>query len=239
MQHRLRKQTAAEPPAAELKGFSPEPNPQPEILECDPGNPQIEVVEKVADTLLEGRLVAFPMDTMYALAADATNPAAVERIRGAIESGGSKQFGALIHSMAQLKHLVKNVPENVARMLEELWPGPLTVVFDRHPHRFAHLSSEPTLGLRIPKDYLSLAILSTVGRPLAATSIRLEQGQGAKQVAEQLAGTADIVIDTRELAGDVTTTIFSVAEGIPRLLREGAVAAERIKKHLGDLQDAG
>jgi tRNA threonylcarbamoyl adenosine modification protein (Sua5/YciO/YrdC/YwlC family) len=219
------------------QGFSPEPKPKPEILVCDPNNPDIDSVERAADALLEGRLVAFPIDTMYALAADATNPAAVERIRTALQRDHSQHFGALIHSTTQLKHLVKPVPAGVLDMLDELWPGPLTVVFERHPNRFAHLSNEPTLGLRIPSDYLSLAILSTVGRPLAATSIKLKDGEGARQVAEQLAGVVDVVIDTKQASAEVITTVLSVGEGGPKILRAGATNAQVIDAHVRKLQD--
>ncbi|MGI8908477.1 MAG: L-threonylcarbamoyladenylate synthase [Candidatus Sumerlaeaceae bacterium] len=238
VQARLDKGEAPESAPSTVQGFSPEPEPEPQIVHCDPANPELEVVETVADALLEGRLVAFPMDTMFALVADATNEAAVQRLRATIQSDTSRHLGALIHSTTQLKHLVKTVSGAVMKMLDDLWPGPLTVVFDRHPHRFAHLSSEPTLGLRIPNDYLSLAILSTAGRPLAATSIRLEEGEGARHAAKKLAGVVDVVVDTGELPGDAMTTIVSVAEGGPKLLRDGATDVKRIEQHVGKLKES-
>lgn len=233
LQAKLEKKTEAAAAVSQPQGFSPEPAPEPQVLRCSADNPEIETVEMVADALLEGRLVAFPIDVMYALVADATNPAAVERLRDAIKSDESRHLGALIHSTTQLKHLVKNVSPAVLSMLDELWPGPLTVVFDRNPNRFAHLSSEPTLGLRIPNDFLSLAILSTAGRPLAATSIRLDEGEGAKQLAQALKGVVDIVVDTGEPVPDVTTTVVSVSGDGKRLRRKGAAPVEMIETHLG------
>jgi tRNA threonylcarbamoyl adenosine modification protein (Sua5/YciO/YrdC/YwlC family) len=234
-QAKLEKKASAEDQPAGPPGFAPEPKARPDILKCDPDNPELEVVEAVADALLEGRLVAFPIDVMFALVADATNAAAVQRLREAIRSESGKQLGALIHSTSQLKHLARNVSPEVYKLLDELWPGPLTVVFDRHPQRFAHLGSEPTLGLRIPNDYLSLAILSTAGRPLAATSIAMQEGETAQTIAEKFAGVVDVVVDIGRAPADVITTVLSVAGENHQMLREGATSAESLKAHLPKL----
>lgn len=216
---------------------SPDPPPKPDLVPCDPQLPALEPVEKAADALLEGKLVAFPTDTMYALAADATNPAAVARLRQA--SGiQDRHLALLIHSLSQIKHLVPEQSSRAYAMLEELWPGPLTVIFSRNPQRFAHVASQATLALRMPGDMLSLSILSSVGRPLAVTSIDLEEAGGAvgaKQVATRLAGKLHLVMDTREPAEAAVTTVLDLTVQPPAIVRQGAMPADRITPFLKDL----
>lgn len=238
--------TAAPPVIADPKeekgseqSLSLEVPPRPRVYVTSAGMPGVNDVEAVSDILLEGRLVALPMDTMFGLVADATNAGAVGRLRSAAGVDPNRPLGVLIHSMAQLRHVARGITTEASMMLEELWPGPLTVIFKKHPSGFLHLNRSATLALRIPGDFLSLSVLSSVGRPLAVTSIdALEPGgvMGAKQVTDRMAGKIDAVIDTREAPDPVVTTVLSLVEEKPKILRQGAVSAETLKAHLPDLE---
>jgi tRNA threonylcarbamoyl adenosine modification protein (Sua5/YciO/YrdC/YwlC family) len=193
-------------------------------LPCNPDDPSLEVVEAACEVLLEGGLVVLPCDTMLGLAADATNPAAVGALRAAAGVEPGRPVGVLIHSTAVLRHLTGTVTRQVESLLEDLWPGPLTVVFPRRAGVLDAVAPGPSLGVRVPADYLSLAILSMLGRPLAVARL------GS---AEQAPAAAGIILDTGRAPAEVTTTVLSVVEVPHRIIREGAVERSRIEAALG------
>jgi len=193
-------------------------------LPCNPDDPSLEVVEAACEVLLEGGLVVLPCDTMLGLAADATNPAAVGALRAAAGVEPGRPVGVLIHSTAVLRHLTGTVTRQVESLLEDLWPGPLTVVFPRRAGVLTAVAPGPSLGVRVPADYLSLAILSMLGRPLAVARL------GSAEQASEAAG---MILDTGRAPAEVTTTVLSVVEVPHRIIREGAVERSRIEAALG------
>lgn len=219
----------------QLRGTGPQPSVErpdvaaqvrkpPVTLKCDPDDPPLEVVEAACDALLEGGLVALPCDTMLGLAADATNPVAVAALREALGLAPEQPVGVLIHSTAALRHLTGHLPPPVESLLDDLWPGPLTVVFPRRAGALNAVTSGQTVGIRIPADYLSLAILSMLGRPLAVVRMRS---------AGQAGCSASLILDIGRAPAEITTTVLSVTEVPHRILRQGAVERWRIEAALG------
>ncbi len=197
-----------------------EPPDKPELLKIAGEFPSVDVIEHVADRLLEGQIVAFPSDIMFALAADAANPAAVERLRQAAGMPQDKALSILIHSTSQLKHLVKADLDALEPLLDELWPGPLTLVFNAAGNLRRHVSHSATIAVRQPSDNTSLAILSMLGRPLAITSWEKPR--------EQLTGQAAIIVDGDGLPQSVRTTVVDMTQNPWQVLREGAVPGQSV-----------
>lgn len=225
----------AEPASAEL-AQEPDGERKTRIVVCDPFQPSLEAVEQIADALLEGGVVAFPTDTVYGLGVDATNTRAIERLYAMKNRPADKALPVLIHSVALLKHIVSDIPADVNDLMERFWPGPLTIIFPKHPGRFQSVSPTATLGVRIPDHYLALGILSMIGRPVATTSANIS-GQtecvNAQQVSDLLTGKADLIVDGGESPGKVISTVLSVAEEPYRILRHGAIPQKAIEDVLG------
>ena len=206
-------------------------------LKIDGADPDFETVERVADRLLEGGLLGLPTDTMYALAADATNPRAVRRLTETLSRDvAARPVGVFIHSLSQLRHLAGSAAHpDIERALENLWPGPLTVVVPRHPSRFADLSGAAGLGVRIPDNYATLALLSMLGRPMAVAAAHdLGTAADAKSVAVGAGAGADLLLDTGGVVTRSKPTVIAVSpDGAWRLLSEGTMSIDRIATAIG------
>jgi len=205
----------------------------PLILRCDALSPALEVIEHAADSLLEGKIVAFPTDTVYGIAVDATNRDALEKLYSVKGRERTRAIAILIHSTTLLKNIVREIPEGVDSLIEEFWPGPLTLVFKRPSHSFSGLSQDDTIGIRIPNNYVALSILSMVCRPLATTSANISgrpDATNAQEVLAQLGSSIDLIVDGGPAGGGAPSTVLSVVEKPYRILRQGPVTREQLEK---------
>ncbi len=187
--------------------------------------------------LSDGRPVAIPTETVYGLAADATNPAAVARI---FETKGRPQFNPLICHMADLAMAEDYALfDPVSRHLAEtFWPGPLTLILPlKQASGIQSLATAglDTVGIRVPKGFAS-ALIRAYGKPLAApsanTSGKISPTQ-ARHVAEDLGEKLDLIIDGEAAPVGVESTIVRVeTEGV-RLLRPGGISAAELEAATG------
>jgi L-threonylcarbamoyladenylate synthase len=200
----------------------------------DDGDAAIEAARAV---LSNARPVAIPTETVYGLAADATDAVAVARI---YETKGRPQFNPLICHMADLAMAEEYALfDPVSRRLAEtFWPGPLTLVLPlKRPSRIQSLATAglDTVGIRVPKGFAS-ALIRAFGKPLAApsanTSGKVSPTQ-ARHVAEDLGEKLDLIIDGGSAPVGVESTIVRVENGTIRLLRPGGVSAEELEAATG------
>ncbi len=225
---------AAPAPVIASVPVAAEPPEKPEIIKVSADFPSVDDVEHIADSLLEGQLVAFPADIMYAIAADAANPIAIDRLRQAAELPPDKPLSILINSTSQLKHLVRADLDALEPLLDELWPGPLTLVFKAAGTIARHVSSGGTVAIRQPGDNTSLAVLSMLGRPLAVTSWDAtppNEPVDTAALTEQLAGKVAIIVSNGEPVAQQRTTIADITGSPWKILREGAVPAELVMNY--------
>jgi L-threonylcarbamoyladenylate synthase len=183
-------------------------------------------LEEAARILLAGGLVAVPTETVYGLAADATNGAAVAAIYTA---KGRPSFNPLIchvASLAMAESLAHFTPL-ARRLAERFWPGPLTLVLPRRADCPVHdlaTAGLPSIGLRVPQHIATLEIISRVGRPLAAPSAN---------PSEQLSPTT-----AAHVAAGLGPRIDLIAPGETHavMLRPGAIARAEIELFTGPLR---
>lgn len=187
--------------------------------------------------LAEGLPIALPTETVYGLAADATNAKAVTAI---YETKGRPQFNPLICHMADLamamQHAVFDpISEKLARAF---WPGPLTLVLPLletspiHPLATAGLDS---VGVRVPRGFAS-ELIAAFGRPLAAPSANTSgkiSPTSAQHVADDLGDKLSLILDGGSAPVGVESTIIRVEGERVRVLRPGGIAAEEIEALLG------
>jgi L-threonylcarbamoyladenylate synthase len=188
------------------------------------------------EKLKEGGVVAFPTDTLYALAADATNPAAVERIFDIKGREGGKPLPVFVSGVEMAARYASLTSEADA-LARRYWPGALTLVLRRLPDfESAALAGGETVALRAPDHPVALAILLGAGRPLTGTSANAAGGPDpvtAADVIDALGDRVDLVLDGGACPQGRPSTIVDCTQSPPRVLREGAISPAEIAAALG------
>ena len=195
---------------------------------------------RAAALLRQGRLVAFPTETVYGLGADATDARAVA---GIFAAKGRPHFNPLISHFASAEAaLAEALPDGRARDLAaRFWPGPLTLVLPRHPaSRIDRLVSAglDSLALRVPAHPLAQTLLRAVDRPVAAPSANPSgrvSPTTARHVLDGLSGRIDAVLDGGACAVGLESTVLDLTGPRPVLLRPGGVPEEALEALLGPL----
>jgi L-threonylcarbamoyladenylate synthase len=188
-------------------------------------------IAEAAQLLLSGQPVAIATETVYGLAADATDPAAVARI---YKAKGRPRFNPLIVHVADLaaaQAIGEFGPEALA-LAREHWPGPLTLVVPLKPDsELATLVTAglPTIGLRVPAHRAMQALLRATGRPLAAPSANASGSISptrAEHVLKSLGDRIPLIVDDGPCERGIESTIIAATGGPLRLLRPGPIAID-------------
>jgi L-threonylcarbamoyladenylate synthase len=211
----------------------------PRVLVVDPARPDPGIVAEAARALCEGKLVAFPTETVYGLGARATDREAVRRVY--LAKGRPQRHPLIAHvtGEAAARALASRWPEAAARLVKAFWPGPLTVVVDRAPDAPECLQSDlASIAVRAPSHTVAQALLAAVGEPIAAPSANRFQGISpttAAHVVSQLGDAVDLVIDGGPCEAGIESTVVDVRRPAPRVLRLGAVRVSEIRRVLPDV----
>lgn len=202
-----------------------------EIISTD--NPQ---VLQIAQQVLErGGLIAFPTDTVYGVAAGIQNVKGIDRLYDAKLRDLTKAIPILVSSLDQMNQVTQDLPNTAAQLAGKLWPGALTLVVPIRPGLPANISPTSTIGVRMPDHPFTLALLNYTG-PLATTSANLSGGANtttAEEVAEQLSGRIELILDGGKTPGGVPSTVVDCTVTPTRILRQGAISSETIQTILG------
>lgn len=190
-----------------------------------------------AEVVRRGGLVGLPTETVYGLAADATNPAAVRRVFAA--KGRPAGHPLIVHLAAadELGRWAAAVPDAALRLAAACWPGPLTLVLRRGDGLADEVTGgRDTVALRVPDHAVARRVIELAGVPVAAPSAnrfgRVSPTRAADVVAE-LGGLVDLVLDGGPCAVGVESTIIDVVGPTPLLLRPGGVPVELVEEVLG------
>jgi L-threonylcarbamoyladenylate synthase len=190
-----------------------------------------DAIAEAARLILAGEPVAVPTETVYGLAADATNSEAVARI---YEAKGRPSFNPLIvhvFDMEQARRIADFGPLST-ELAERYWPGPITIVAPLKPGSgIASLVTAglPTIGVRVPRHRAIQALLRAVARPLAAPSANASGSISptrAEHVERSLGGRIPLIVDDGPCPGGIESTIVAEAGGQLRLLRRGPIEIE-------------
>lgn len=197
----------------------------------------LQALQRAADLLCAGEVVGIPTETVYGLAADACNARAVSKI---FSAKGRPQDNPLIVHIADAKQLhdvCSCVPPSALLLAEKFWPGPLTMVLPKHSAIPAVTSAGlDTIGVRLPAHPIARDLIRLAGRPLAAPSANLSGRPStttAQHVLRDLSGKIPAVVEGGACAVGVESTIVSLVQEVPRLLRPGGVTLEQLRAVLG------
>lgn len=134
----------------------------PRVLPINPSQPEPKLIEEAARILCAGGLVAFPTETVYGLAADATNPQAIARLNQVKGRPPEKPYSIHLYETAQIAAFVERIPPLAKRLMERFWPGPLTIVMPA--------KDKGSVGFRLPSHPVAQAFLRRCQRPVVAPS---------------------------------------------------------------------
>lgn len=207
------------------------------MVQLLPSNPIAPAFEKLLAELAGGRQIAIPTETVYGLAADATNGLA---IAGIFERKGRPKFNPLICHVSDIAMAKKygELDTIAIKLCEEFWPGPLTIIVPEVKNSDVHelvTAGLGTIGLRCP-DSLSRKLIGEFGKPLAAPSANKSGGISpttAAHVVAEYEGEDLLVLDGGPCVVGLESTIVAIDSGTITMLRPGAITAEMISKTTG------
>ena len=211
--------------------------PQTLILAVSPTGEPESALARAAAFLRDGKLVAFPTETVYGLGADATNAQAIARL---YQAKGRPAFNPLISHVADLAaaQQIARFDATALKLAQAFWPGPLTLVLPKTADcAVAELATAglDTIAIRIPSHGVARAILTAFGKPVVAPSANLSghvSPTTAAHVKADLDGRIDLIVDGGPVEVGVESTIVGCFEE-PMLLRPGGLPREEIERVLG------
>ncbi|MBE9524414.1 MAG: threonylcarbamoyl-AMP synthase [Chloroflexi bacterium] len=182
-----------------------------------------------AMTALEtGKLVAFPTDTIYGLAALISDREGITKLYQAKGRETTKAIAVLMHAIDDLARVAIDVSPTAQALAKHFWPGPLTLIVPRHPQLPDNISPTPTLGVRVPDHPDALALMKVSG-PLAVTSANLsgyQEARTAQDVFDQLEGRVAVILDGGRTPGGQASTVVDCLRPELKILRPGPLSLE-------------
>ncbi len=207
------------------------------IIKIDKNQINEEAIEEAGALLREGRLVAFPTETVYGLGADALQEQAAKRT---YEAKGRPSDNPLIVHIADyddLKKIAVNIPPETDMLAAHFWPGPLTMIFEKSDIvPYGTTGGLDTVAVRMPVDPVAQALIRAAGgfvsAPSANTSGR-PSPTTAQHVAEDLNGKIDMILDGGTVDIGLESTILDMTVSPPMILRPGAITEEMFEEVIG------
>ncbi len=197
-------------------------------------------LDRAADLIRAGQLVAFPTETVYGLGANALDPAAVDRIFEAKGRPATSPLIVHVDSIDMAKKVVSEWPANAEQLTATFWPGALTLVLPKRaivPDRVtAGLS---TVGVRMPAHPMALALIRAAGVPIAAPSANRFTELSpttAEHVRQSLGDRVALILDGGPTRIGIESTVLSLAGPNAVLLRPGMISQAAIEKVIGTLR---
>ena len=195
-------------------------------------------IQKAAALLKKGEIVALPTETVYGIAADARNGAAVAKI---FKAKGRPQDNPLIvhiSDLSMLEGLVSEVPERAQLLAAAFWPGPLTIIMPRGDKVAAECCAGlDSVGIRMPSHPVARKVIQESGCPFAAPSANLSGSPSpttAQDVLADMDGRLPMILDGGDCQVGVESTVLTIIGEHPVLLRPGHITLEQLEAALGE-----
>jgi L-threonylcarbamoyladenylate synthase len=210
------------------------------VLRVDSQKPNLRKIRKAAGFIKKGGLVAFPTETVYGLGANALNADAVLALFEAKKRPLDNPPIVHVADAKQVKHLADEIPKKAGMLMEEFWPGPLTLIFKRSsivPD--VTVAGLDTIAVRMPRHNVALALIRESGCAVAAPSANLSGKPSptcARHVLEDLGGRIDVVLDGGCTRIGVESTVLDLTVDPPQVLRPGGTPFEALVDVLGRVE---
>jgi L-threonylcarbamoyladenylate synthase len=194
------------------------------------------VLDRAAELIRRGELVAFPTETVYGLGANAMDQSAVEKIFAAKGRPFADPLIVHLASADQVETVAQSIPATAKRLMQTFWPGPLTLILPKSNRVPARVTAgRDTVAVRVPAHPVAQALLALAGVPIAAPSANRFSRPSpttAAHVAEDLGDDLDLILDGGPTAHGVESTVLDLTVDPPAVLRPGAVTLEELREVL-------
>ncbi len=206
-----------------------------EILKVE--NSRLEfLLEYAVGLIVAGKVVAFPTDTFYGLAADPFNLAAVTEIFRIKRRTADRPLPLLVDSIDQAVDLANDPPRLFFTLAQKFWPGPLTLVVPASRQIPLKVTANTgKVGLRWPKAAFAVALIAASARPLTGTSANLSEMAAcstAADVEQQIGESLPLILDGGRTEGKSASTVVELTGERARILRPGAIPESELKEFL-------
>ncbi|GAB3446329.1 hypothetical protein GCM10027570_17610 [Streptomonospora sediminis] len=193
-------------------------------------------IADAASTVRRGELVVLPTDTVYGIGADAFSPDAVAGLLGAKGRGRDMPPPVLVGSVRAAQALIEDLGNYGQDLIEEFWPGPLTIVCTAAPSLSWDLGdTKGTVAVRMPMHPVALELLKEVG-PMAVSSANVSGNPAAttaEEAEKQLGDAVAVYLDGGACDDETPSTIVDLTYAVPRVLRDGAIPVQRLRSVCG------
>lgn len=208
------------------------------FYDCNNADVRAGAISAAQHCVGSGQLVVLPTDTVYGIGADAFDKQAVADLLAAKGRGRDMPVPVLVGSWSTVDGLVTHVDERMRSLVEAFWPGGLTLVVTHAPSLNWDLGdARGTVAIRMPLHPVAIELLEATG-PMAVSSAN-RSGQPAATTAEQaqaqLGDEVAVYLDGGPVRTGVASTIVDVTGEVPRVLRQGAVEVERLRRVIPDV----
>lgn len=190
------------------------------------------ILHQVICSLLEGAIIGYPTETVYGIGCDAYNSTAIEKIYKLKGRNYSLPLIVLVDDKSTVQELTTDIPETAEVLMNEFWPGPLTMIFKASSSVPKILNAgKGTIGLRISSDPVCKHILENFKMPLVSTSANptgSAPATSAEKLKDYFGSKIDIIIDSGPRNQELVSTILDVSSNNLKVEREGAISRSQI-----------
>jgi tRNA threonylcarbamoyl adenosine modification protein (Sua5/YciO/YrdC/YwlC family) len=194
-----------------------------QILKINPVNPELRLIRLVVEELRQGRVIAYPTDTIYGIGCDIFQKGAIERLYKIKGKDPNKPLSFLCPNLTDISTYAR-VSNQAFKIMKRLVPGPYTFILEasRNVPKIM-LTKRKTVGIRIPDNNICIMMAQTLGNPIITTSVKKADDElfnDADEVAERLGRLVDLIVDGGKIAAH-HSTIIDLSGDTPTVVREG------------------
>lgn len=194
-------------------------------------------LNRIATHIKNGKLVLFPTETVYGIGANGFNTEAVKRIYQAKGRNFKNPINLLVSSIEMVETIAQDITDLEYQLMETFFPGPFTLILKKRSSvPDIVTASSDTVGVRMPNSEIAIKLVEYAGVPIAAPSANISgklSSTKLEDIIEDFSDKVDFMIDGGSCHLGIESTIVKVIDGIPHILRPGAVTVEQIKEVSG------
>jgi len=190
------------------------------------------LIQQAVDLLKDGQVIALPTETVYGLAADATNDTAIQKIFELKGRPKTHPVAILIADGFKMKNFAIDIPDKAYKLATAFWQGPITLILKKAPHVSSVISGgRDTIGLRVPNHPITLEILKQFPRGLTAPSAN-RFGEESPIIVQQVKEIFDkkllLIVDGGKCEVGIASTIIDLTVKPFKILREGTITSKMV-----------
>lgn len=194
-------------------------------------------LDLIVNELRKGSVGIFPTDTVYGIGCDALNTKALNSLYESKQRSFDKPICILVSNMDMLKKFTNSINNIEQKLIENFWPGALTIIFDKSDIIPSALNSGlSTIGVRMPNNKACLDLINKFGSAIATSSANISNRQPANSIEDfikDFAGKVSFILDGGKIKNKIPSTIVRVENNEIQILREGSISKSDIVKCFG------